>query len=886
MKGGTRAQWQMNNFRDAVDVCELSDLDVEGYAFTFDNGQAGENNRQCRIDRAMKNEGWRELFPYAKVVHLGREWSDHSPIKVVLDGREGMDGRSKRNFRFEQIWVGEERCEDTIRRAWEESDWDVVDTISRCARELQKWKGVSIGKIMRGINRKRKRLEWLNVNERSVINVREGKVVMRELNDLLKQEEIFWRQRSRALWPVGFSELLEGVRDRVTGVMSAVFEDVYRGEEVFDALQQMHPLKAPGPYGMNALFYQTYWHIVGPSITRLVLRILNGGEFPAVINKTHIVLIPKKKAPDKFGDYRPISLCNVLYKLVAKVLDNRLKIFLGDLVSENQGAFTPGRLISDNILVAFEMFHYMKNARSGGGHMALKLDMAKAYDRVEWVFLERVLQAMGFAGQWIFNVMRCVRSVSYEVLVNGAPSESFVPERGLRQGDPLSPYLFILCAEVLSSMIRRKVEEGALNGIRVAPGAPVISHLFFADDSIIFVKANENQARVVMDVLSKYERASGQLVSKEKTTVSFSKGTVEWRREKVARVLGVKVVAEQDRYLGLPTVIGQSKHALTKIVRDKLNNKMQGWRGKLFSRAGRETLIKAIAQSIPTYAMSVFKLPVNFCNELRSIVSRFWWGSAGGARKISWLSWDFMCRAKVRGGMGFRDFENFNLALLAKQAWRLICDDGSLMVRVLKGKYFPNGTFMDAPVGNNPSYTWRSICEAKCVMGLGLRKRVGNGVDTRVWLDPWIPNTSSRCVVSPRGDNALEMRVAELMVVGESRWDREKVEAVFLPFEVERIMSIRLSEHSREDSWCWDKAKDGEYLVKEGYRLLAADEGGEGEQSDSSMGGWLWKALWAAPVLSRIKAFMWQLCNNALPVKANIAARLRGVDGSCPRCQF
>ncbi|XP_074314560.1 uncharacterized protein LOC141649779 [Silene latifolia] len=386
--GGTRAQWQMNNFRDAVDVCELSDLDVEGYAFTFDNGQAGEDNRKCRLDRAMKNEGWRELFPYAK------------------------------------IWVGEEGCEDTIRRAWEESDWDVVDTISRCARELQKWKGLSIGKIMRDINRKRKRLEWLNVNERSVSNVRERKVVMRELNDLLKQEEIFWQQRSRALWlkegdrntkyfhrkagqrkkknricrvtdeegrvitgergikaaavkhfkslctsskPAGFSELLVGVRDRVTGAMNEVFGGEYRGEEVFEALQQMHPLKALGPDGMNALFYQTYWHIVGPSVTRLVLRILNGGEFPAVINKTHIVLIPKKKAPDRFVDYRPISLCNVLYKLVAKVLANRLKIFLGDLVSENQSAFTPGRLISDNILVAFEMFHYMKNARSGGG---------------------------------------------------------------------------------------------------------------------------------------------------------------------------------------------------------------------------------------------------------------------------------------------------------------------------------------------------------------------------------------------------------------------------------------------------------------------------------------------------------------------------------------
>ncbi|XP_074278676.1 uncharacterized protein LOC141602272 [Silene latifolia] len=941
MKGGTRAQWQMNNFREAVDVCGLCDLSYEGYEFTYDNGQGGVDNRQCRLDRAMKTEAWSEQFPYAKLFHLSREWSDHAPIMVKLDGRAVGGVEMGKQFRFEQIWVGEEGCEDTIRRVWEVDDGDVLETISRCAVELKKWKGVSIGKILRDLARKRKRLAWLNENERSVANVKERKRLMGEINLLLRQEEVFWRQRSRALWlregdrntkyfhrkarqrkkkntihqvvgrdgtvcvgrevvtveaegfftelfksaePEQVEGLFDGVRGRVTPAMNENFRAAYREEEVVEALSQMHPLKAPGPDGMNALFYQTYWHIVGPSVTRMVLGVLNGGEFPCSINRTHIVLIPKKKAPVKLADYRPISLCNVLYKLISKVLANRLKLVLGMLVSENQSAFTPGRLISDNILVAFELFHYMKNSRSSGGHLALKLDMAKAYDRVEWGFLHKVLFAMGFDVAWVDNVMRCVRTVTYGVLVNGVPSRVVVPECGLRQGDPISPYLFILCAEVLSSLLRRECERGGIHGIRVAPQAPVVSHLFFADDSIIFVKANVREAKCVMGILQMYEKASGQLVSKEKTTVSFSKGTEERRRLAVEAVLGVRVVAEHDRYLGLPTVIGSSKQVLTRVVRDKLSNKLQGWRGMLFSRAGREVLIKAVAQSIPTYAMSVFRLPANFCDELRSMVSKFWWGSDNGKRKMSWVAWSTLCRSKARGGLGFRDFENFNRALLAKQAWRLGCEDGSLMGRVLKGKYFPTCSFMDAEIGINPSYTWRSILGAKEVMGLGIRRRVGSGMDVRVWTDPWVPGSRSRCVISPRADANIDMRVAELFVDGEQRWDEVKISELFLPFEAERIRSIRIGDVGDVDSWVWDHTRDGEYSVKTGYRLLVEDGASDVEQSDFANEGWLWKAIWKVPVLPRIKVFMWKLCHEAIPTKVNIARRLGGDDVACPRC--
>ncbi|XP_074287839.1 putative mitochondrial protein AtMg00310 [Silene latifolia] len=225
------------------------------------------------------------------------------------------------------------------------------------------------------------------------------------------------------------------------------------------------------------------------------------------------------------------------------------------------------------------------------------------------------------------------------------------------------------------------------------------------------------------------------------------------------------------------------------------------------------------------------------------MVSKFWWGSDNGKRKMSWVAWRTLCRSKAKGGLGFRDFEDFNRALLAKQAWRLLCEDGSLMGRVLKGKYFPNCSFMDAEIGINPSYTWRSIFGAKDVMGLGVRRRVGSGVDVRVWTDPWVPGTSSRCVISPRAGADIDMRVAELLVHGEHRWDDAKISELFLPFEAERIRSIRLGDGGDVDSWVWDHTRDGEYSVKTGYRLLVEDGASEVEQSDFANEGWLWKAI-------------------------------------------
>ena len=249
----------------------------------------------------------------------------------------------------------------------------------------------------------------------------------------------------------------------------------------------MGPTKAPRPDGMNALFYQKFWHIVGDDVIVTVLNFLNNGTMLLEINYTYIVLIPKIKTPERISNYRPISLCNVIYKIISKMLANRLKLILPRLISSNQSAFVLGKLITDNVLVAYETLHSMHCRQTGKKEsIALKLDISKAYDRVEWLFLKGIMSRLGLPGGWIDRVMSYVTTPSFFVRINGKAYGNISPSRGLQQGDLLSPYLFLLCAEGFSSLLAKVEEEGRLHGVSICRRAPSISYLLFADDSLLF----------------------------------------------------------------------------------------------------------------------------------------------------------------------------------------------------------------------------------------------------------------------------------------------------------------------------------------------------------------------------------------------------------------
>lgn len=330
-------------------------------------------------------------------------------------------------------------------------------------------------------------------------------------------------------------------------------------------------------------------------------------------------------------DFRSISLCNVIYKLGFKVIANRLKSILPAMISPIQSAFVHNRLISDNVLLAFELNHFIKSKpKSKEDFMTLKLDVNKAYDRVEWAFLRLMLLRLGLVESFVDLIMSCVSSVTYSFLLNGSQFGFLQPSRGLRQGDPLYPYLFICVVEAFIGLISQAEWNEWIRGVQVARQAPIITSLCFADYTLLFCRASVAEATSLKEVLDKYAEVSGQFINYDKSSMTFSRGINPELRHQIKTTLGVAQVSKHDKYLGMPATVGKSKNEIFKVLKERIWNKINGWGEKILSRAGREIMIKDVLQAIPSYLWVAFLLPKNIISTLECAIRSFWW--SGGMR--------------------------------------------------------------------------------------------------------------------------------------------------------------------------------------------------------------------------------------------------------------
>ncbi|KAL9667122.1 hypothetical protein QQ045_001471 [Rhodiola kirilowii] len=456
-----RNQWQIEAFRRVIKDCGLIDLGYSGHPYTFSNRRKGNLETKARLDRVFVNKAWLEAGMEYQVRHLTAIASDHSPIIFCPKASE-IRG-SDRSFRFEPMWLRHYSFMNVVPDSWkgsrsDSSPWN--EKLVRCAAALSSWNKREFGNI-------KKRIEWLKLELEKVRSlprteyncILEEKISV-EMDEWLAREELMWRQRSRVEW--------------------LKFGD--KNTKFFHARVSQRRKK------------------------NCIERLRNKN----VSNATGL------------EQFRPISLCKVIMKIITKSLVNRLQKCLDKVISLNQSAFVKGRIITDNIVLAQEINHFIKcRQKQKEGYASLKLDMSKAFDRLEWSFIEQMMLKLGFARDWVEKIMLCVTSVSYRVKVNNWE-------------------------------IKRKSEEGVLMGISVARGAPKITHLFFADDCMVYLRANVNHFTAIKRVLDNYEAVAGQRVNYAKSEVFFSPNVEAGVGDALSNLLGVAKVNGHSKYLGLP----------------------------------------------------------------------------------------------------------------------------------------------------------------------------------------------------------------------------------------------------------------------------------------------------------------------------------------------
>ncbi|KAM0878606.1 hypothetical protein ACQ4PT_034756 [Festuca glaucescens] len=280
---------------------------------------------------------------------------------------------------------------------------------------------------------------------------------------------------------------------------------------------------------------------------------------------------------------------------------NRLRPYLQHLIDETQSAFIPGRLISDNDLIAFECFHAIqRNRKTEDFYCAYKLDLSKAYDRVDWGFLDGLLRKWGFDDKWVRLIMACVTTVKFCVQVNGNVSDKITPTRGLREGGrPLSPYLFLFVTDSLSKMIQKHVHDQGLKDLKICRTLPGISHLLFIDDCMLFYKAENDQAKIIKAIITSFEKGSGQLLSASKCSIMFGESCQQQSQDEVRLTLEVERTDFEDKYLGLPTPEGRMKKDKFEPSKERLGKKVNNWAEKYMSMGAKEDLIKICSAGHP-----------------------------------------------------------------------------------------------------------------------------------------------------------------------------------------------------------------------------------------------------------------------------------------------
>ncbi|GLU19134.1 hypothetical protein SLE2022_353990 [Rubroshorea leprosula] len=672
---------------------------------------------------------------------------------------------------------------------------------------------------------------------------------------------------------VGFNKIFEADKKLLT--------EPFLESEVKAAVWNCDSAKAPGLDGFSFGFLKAEWEVIKEDILKFLADFHSNSRLVRDSNPSFLVLIPKKENPQGIEEYRPISLIGCMYKILAKILANRLSKVMDGLIGDQQSAFIGGRQLVDGVVIANETIDEIRRKKMRC--FLFMADFEKAYDNISWEFLDYMLERMNFRSIWRGWIQECLRSNSISVLLNGSPTKEFVMQRGLRQGDPLAPFLFLIVAEGFNGIISSTVEKELFEGVPIGGGGINISHLQFADDTLIFGTATEDNVWTTKCIMRAFELVSGLKINYGKSSFIGINVDNIWEKE-MTWLLNCKPGSLPCKYLGIPLRADPRRIDTWKPLIDSFKRKLSSWRGRYLSFGGRTTLINSVLSSLPVFLMSFHRLPKTVIREIDKIRRRFLWGGAGERKKVAWVAWENICLNKLEGGLGIKNLSCFNKSLLGKWWGRLLMEKGGLWKRVLAEKYgIKEGYWLTClkEGSSEGSNWWKDVCKINQGDGiknnwvsLGFEEKLGDGGTLKFWSDVWVGGRALSnkfpCLFSlSTGQNA---NVKDMGTWRNNSWHWElpwKRQLCSWEEELERelLETIKTAHpiQNKEDQWRWHLDPSGIYSTKSAYSQLSKGVLNMVHEGD-------FKRVWKAHIPPKVSAFCWQLLHRKLPTKDNLAS--------------
>jgi hypothetical protein len=683
-------------------------------------------------------------------------------------------------------------------------------------RELKR-KYLGLCSLQRTIARQRSRILWLREGEANTkffhlhTNHRRRKNYIPQIihnNELLIDQE-----RIEQAFADHYEQLFSAPPDReftinfhAIGVPThdlASLDDEFDEEEVWAAIKDLPGDRSPGPDGFTGSFLKACWGTIKVDLMNVFRAVRLGRAHGfAKLNRALITLLPKKQEASSVNDYRPISLVHCVAKLIAKTMSRRLAPVLPTLVSANQSAFIKGRAIHDNFMLVQQLAKSFHRAKAPT--VLLKLDIARAFDTVSWPFIIELLQHLGFGQIWINLVCLLLSTASTRILVNSVPGDEIYHHRGVRQGDPLSPMLFVLVMEIFHLIVDFAARLGLLSALPGSRGACRTS--LYADDTVVFIKPSISDCATFRDLLQIFGSATGLHTNFLKSSATPIRCSAE-ERQIIAQHLLCPVKDFPIPYLGVPLSIWKLRAQDLQPLIDNLHGKLAGWRAGLLSKGDRLVLIKSVLASTPIHIMLATDLPTAISEAIIKCQRTFFWANgrsdSGGSCAVAWSD---VCRPTDLGGLGVPDIKRMSWALRARWLWL-------------------RRSNTEKPWVNFPIQTNKHI---NALVHAASHIHLGSGETALFWSDRWI---DKHCIadIAPEVLIAVKTRAKNTRTVATAlpgnAWIQDIVAALsadgiiqFLHL-VDILQSTQLSPDT-PDTLIWHLTESGDYSSKSAYRAL------------------------------------------------------------------